>query len=75
MCLTVYADKGTGTRTRGAERPEVLVTIKICEPETGRSVEEGPRGVNAVTVAPTPPVAGSGSTEVVVGIFIKDPYS
>ena len=24
--LAVYIDRGTGTRTRGAERPEVLVT-------------------------------------------------
>ena len=27
--LAVYIDRGTGTRTRGAERPEVLVRLKM----------------------------------------------
>ena len=51
--------------------------IKIirCQPQTGRGVEEGSRGVDAVTLAPAPPVAGAGGSEVVVGVFKKDPYS
>ena len=53
-----------------------ITTLKLlCAPQTGRGVEEGPRGVDAVTLAPAPPVAGAGGPEVVVGVFKKDPYS
>ena len=31
LCHAVYIDRSTGTRTRGAERPEVLVIIKMLE--------------------------------------------
>ena len=34
VTLPTYTDKGTGTRTRGAERPEVLVYLNIGYPNT-----------------------------------------